>query len=381
MAEESEDGQEKTEEPSQRKIEKAREDGKVLSSKEMFVFTNIFMALVVMFGMFLVAKQYLFEWADLFVFDADTKLDDLASIKTSYALWYFLKVSLLVGTPVFLVTIGTQLAVGGFNFAPKAMSFKGSKLNPIKGMKNIISVKSLVELGKSILKVVLLMSASAYAIYWAIPEILRIPDGSLGSALSQLQNIFPLLLISSLVALAIIAALDYFWQRHQHMESLKMTRKEQKDEFKQTEGSPEVKQKIRQKQIQASMAAAEAVSSNINKVEDVANALFDEWADELEQYSSDKLKRQSARQLSSTQRQFERLLRSMRSSEAKMQPVLDSLQDNVLYLKHNLNAQAISAIKGEFTGLKRDISALIADMNRSIEDSNKFIAEMNANRG
>ncbi|MEJ6474909.1 DUF2959 domain-containing protein [Pseudoalteromonas piscicida] len=131
---------------------------------------------------------------------------------------------------------------------------------------------------------------------------------------------------------------------------------------------------------QSSLAAATEVSSNIDKVEDVANALFDEWQDELEQYSSAKLKRESARQLSQTQRQFERLLRSMRGSEAKMQPVLDSLQDNVLYLKHNLNAQAISAIKGEFTGLKRDISALIADMNRSIEDSNKFIAEMNANK-
>ncbi|MDW7550886.1 DUF2959 domain-containing protein [Pseudoalteromonas sp. McH1-7] len=131
---------------------------------------------------------------------------------------------------------------------------------------------------------------------------------------------------------------------------------------------------------QASLAAASAVSANIDKVEDVANALFDEWQDELEQYSSANLKRESAKQLSQTQRQFERLLRSMRSSEAKMQPVLDSLQDNVLYLKHNLNAQAVSAIKGEFTGLKRDISALIADMNRSIEDSNKFIAEMNARR-
>lgn len=129
---------------------------------------------------------------------------------------------------------------------------------------------------------------------------------------------------------------------------------------------------------QSSLAAAAEVSSNIDKVEDVANALFDEWQDELEQYSSATLKRESAKQLSQTQRQFERLLRSMRSSEAKMQPVLDSLQDNVLYLKHNLNAQAVSAIKGEFTGLKRDISALIADMNRSIEDSNKFIAEMNA---
>ena len=74
-----------------------------------------------MFAFFLVARQYLFEWADLFVFDSDTKLDDLPSIKTNYALWYFLKVSLFFGTPVFLITVGTQLAVGGINFAPKAM--------------------------------------------------------------------------------------------------------------------------------------------------------------------------------------------------------------------------------------------------------------------
>ena len=165
MAEENEEGQEKTEAPSQRKIDKAKEDGKVLSSKEMFVFTNISMGLVLMFAFFLVARQYLFEWADLFVFESDTKLDDLPSIKTNYALWYFLKVSLFFGTPVFLITVGTQLAVGGINFAPKAMSFKASKLNPIKGFKNIISVKSLVELGKSLLKVILLMGASAYVIY------------------------------------------------------------------------------------------------------------------------------------------------------------------------------------------------------------------------
>ena len=81
MAEENEDGQEKTEDPSQRKIEKAKEDGKVLSSKEMFVFTNISMGLVLMFAFFLVARQYLFEWADLFVFDSDTKLDDLYILK------------------------------------------------------------------------------------------------------------------------------------------------------------------------------------------------------------------------------------------------------------------------------------------------------------
>ncbi|MFL2812748.1 MAG: flagellar biosynthesis protein FlhB [Paracoccaceae bacterium] len=256
MAEENEDGQEKTEEPSQRKIEKAKEDGKVLSSKEMFVFTNISMGLILMFAFFLVARQYLFEWADLFVFDSDTKLDDLYSIKTNYALWYYLKVSLLFGTPVFLVTLGTQLAVGGINFAPKAMSFKGSKLNPIKGFKNIISMKSLVELGKSILKVCLLMGTAIYVIYLYLPTIIRISDGDLNSALNTLKELFPLLLIASLIALAVIAAIDYFWQRYQHIESLKMSRQEQKDEFKQTEGSPEVKQKIRQKQIEASMTSA-----------------------------------------------------------------------------------------------------------------------------
>ena len=256
MAEENEDGQEKTEEPSQRKIEKAKEDGKVLSSKEMFVFTNISMGLVLMFALFLVARQYLFEWADLFVFDSDTKLDDLYSIKSNYALWYYLKVSLLFGTPIFLVTLGTQIAVGGINFAPKAMSFKGSKLNPIKGFKNIISMKSLVELGKSILKVCLLMGTATYVIYLYLPTIIRISDGNLNSALETLKKLFPLLLIASLIALATIAAIDYFWQRYQHIESLKMTRQEQKDEFKQTEGSPEVKQKIRQKQMEASMASA-----------------------------------------------------------------------------------------------------------------------------
>ena len=256
MAEENEDGQEKTEEPSQRKIEKAKEDGKVLSSKEMFVFTNISMGLVLMFAFFLVARQYLFEWADLFVFDSDTKLDDLYSIKSNYALWYYLKVSLLFGTPIFLVTLGTQIAVGGINFAPKAMSFKGSKLNPIKGFKNIISMKSLVELGKSILKVFLLMGTATYVIYLYLPTIIRISDGNLNSALETLKKLFPLLLIATLIALATIAAIDYFWQRYQHIESLKMTRQEQKDEFKQTEGSPEVKQKIRQKQMEASMASA-----------------------------------------------------------------------------------------------------------------------------
>lgn len=129
---------------------------------------------------------------------------------------------------------------------------------------------------------------------------------------------------------------------------------------------------------ESSLAAANEVSSNINKVEDVAEALFDEWSDELEQYKSASLKRESSKKLAATQRQFSQLLSSMRSAESKMEPVLTSLHDNVLYLKHNLNAQAVSAIKGEFTNLKRDIQILMNDMNKSIADSNKFIEQMNS---
>ena len=129
---------------------------------------------------------------------------------------------------------------------------------------------------------------------------------------------------------------------------------------------------------ESSLKAANEVSTNINKVEDVAEALFDEWSDELEQYKSASLKRESSKKLTATKRQFDQLLRSMRSAESKMEPVLTSLHDNVLYLKHNLNAQAVSAIKGEFTNLKRDIQLLMNDMNKSIADSNKFIEQMNS---
>ncbi|PLT26837.1 DUF2959 domain-containing protein [Pseudoalteromonas sp. MelDa3] len=129
---------------------------------------------------------------------------------------------------------------------------------------------------------------------------------------------------------------------------------------------------------ESSLNAANEVSTNINKVEDVAEALFDEWGDELEQYKSASLKRESSKKLAATKRQFDQLLRSMRSAESKMEPVLTSLHDNVLYLKHNLNAQAVSAIKDEFTNLKRDIQLLMNDMNKSIADSNKFIEQMNS---
>ena len=125
-----------------------------------------------------------------------------------------------------------------------------------------------------------------------------------------------------------------------------------------------------------SAAAAENVSDNIRKVEDVSEALFEEWEDELEQYTSSKLRSQSARSLRDTKARYRTLHASLKRSEAKMQPVLNALLDNTLYLKHNLNARAIGSLKGEFGGIKRDIDRLVAEMQRSIKASDKFIQEM-----
>ena len=256
MAEESQDGQEKTEEPSQRKINKAKEDGKVLTSKEMFVFTSIAATLVFMNALSFFGKSLLFEWGDLFVLAGPEGIDDMLTKKPLQALFYVIKVSLLVGLPMMVVVLATQFAVGGINFAPKAANFKGSKINPITGLKRMFSLKSLVELGKNLLKVILLVASAVLVLYYLMPGILRITDGTLKSGIEHIQNSFPILVGALLISLLIIAAIDYFYQRYEHIKSLRMTKQEVKDEYKQTEGSPEVRAKIRRLQMESATKAA-----------------------------------------------------------------------------------------------------------------------------
>ena len=128
-------------------------------------------------------------------------------------------------------------------------------------------------------------------------------------------------------------------------------------------GDLEEQYNVIQGQYEDSKEAAEHVSSRIDKIEDVADALFDEWQDEIEQISSSSLKRQRSSKLRETQRRYESLVRSMRKAESKMGPVLSALKDNSLFLKHNLNAKAVGALQGEMVSIKRDVSALIKDIN------------------
>tara|TARA_Y100000589_G_scaffold242764_1_gene230368 strand:- start:3085 stop:4239 length:1155 start_codon:yes stop_codon:yes gene_type:complete len=267
MAEESEDGQEKTEEPTSRKLEKAAEDGQVLTSKEMFVFTGIIM----MFGLVYIIPYFsqmllsywamFFDWSDI-VNDKRSILDILF-----YALRFFIIVIVFISIPMFIIVVLTQMAVGGINFAPKAMQFKGKKINPIEGFKRMFSQKSLAELVKAILKVLLLFGLTAIVVYDRLDDMIQLTERELSQAVIVMGQAFPQLLFVLLIGLAIIAAIDYFWQRHIFIQGLRMTKQEIKDEFKQTEGSPEVKAKIRRKQMEASANAAKQASA-LNNVED-----------------------------------------------------------------------------------------------------------------
>ncbi|MBU6413300.1 MAG: DUF2959 family protein [Planctomycetes bacterium] len=121
---------------------------------------------------------------------------------------------------------------------------------------------------------------------------------------------------------------------------------------------------------------ASKVSGRIKDVENVADALFAEWQKELSQYTNQSLRSASENQLNATKSQYQTLLSKMRAAEGKMQPVLQSLKEHVLFLKHNLNAQAIASLQGEATTIQNDVSALIKEMEASITEATTFIDKM-----
>lgn len=125
-----------------------------------------------------------------------------------------------------------------------------------------------------------------------------------------------------------------------------------------------------------SESAAEDIKEHIDSVEDVAEDLFAEWEMELDLYTSAALHREGQSKLTATKRQYAQMLKAMRKAESSTKPVLDSMRDQVLYLKHSLNAKAIASIKGELASINADVSRLIADMQTSIDEANRFIEQI-----
>ena len=254
---EQDNSQEKTLDPTQKRLDKAKEDGDILSSKEMFVFGSSLMGLILLFCLGLVSKDVLSSWASLFRWDHPETLGVLRVFSSELAFNLVLGAAAFFAFPILFAVIFTQFVVSGsINFSGKAMAFKPNRINPLSGLKRIFSVKGLVELVKSILKIVFLISVSGSIIWLALPNVLYLSSSSLGDGISVFHQILIYLVGGLVCILAIIAVFDYLWSRHQWMQKLRMTHKDMKDESKDSEGSPEVKSRIRRLQMEASQKAA-----------------------------------------------------------------------------------------------------------------------------
>lgn len=130
------------------------------------------------------------------------------------------------------------------------------------------------------------------------------------------------------------------------------------------------------REYQRCQSKAEDLRGRVDGIEDVGQALFREWEGELDDYTNDEYRRRSERQLNATRERFDDLLVAMRDVERRMEPVLLAFRDQVLFLKHNLNAQAIASLEGTSIELEREVALLIEQMEDSINESRSFLDQM-----
>jgi len=130
------------------------------------------------------------------------------------------------------------------------------------------------------------------------------------------------------------------------------------------------------KQLKRAEERAKTVDDRIKSIRDVSSDLLKEWDKELEQYSDRKLRAESERELAETRKRCDALVASMVRAQKKIEPVMQPLRDRVLFLKHNLNAQAIGAIDAELLKVRADVDALVADLDASIAEAEQFIKAM-----
>ena len=141
-------------------------------------------------------------------------------------------------------------------------------------------------------------------------------------------------------------------------------------------GDLEAQYRTLKDEYEESVSRADDVKDRIDSVKDVAKNLFSEWQDELGKYTDQNLRRASEKELKSTKASYNKLITAMDRAEQKIHPVLNAFQDRVLFLKHNLNANAIASLRNQKRSIETDISTLIRDMNKSIAEADSFIDAM-----
>ncbi|MEO5341875.1 MAG: flagellar biosynthesis protein FlhB [Gammaproteobacteria bacterium SHHR-1] len=255
MAQENADGQEKTEDPSGKRISDARNKGQVARSREL---NNAAMAMIGVLTLWVLLDH--FGQGFWKVSLANFQIDRADIFDTKAMMRHFVDAivdAMTMLTPFFVVmiviAIVSSVALSGFIFSTESMKPKFSKINPITGMKRFVSLKSLVELGKSLIKFFLVGGATVGLLYLTMGKYLALVTMELEPAMEEMSWMLGWSVFLLSATLILVALVDVPFQVWDHKRQLKMTKQEVKDENKQSEGDPQVKGKIRQKQREAAM--------------------------------------------------------------------------------------------------------------------------------
>lgn len=248
MAEEQ--AQEKTEEPSAKRLKESREKGQIARSRDFnATLILLFTALsFLMFGQYLI-NHLVTMMRQSFEFNSDLLLTTSVAMERLYYLsQYGIKSMLPLLIVIFLLSLAAPIVIGGWIFSREALSPKMSRLNPASGFMRMVSLKGLVEMIKSLLKFVLVGGVSMLVLKIEVPLLLALANNPLETAISEGASIIIKSFAFISASLIVISLIDVPFQLYEHHKALKMTKQELVDEYKETEGKPEVKSAIRRAQ-------------------------------------------------------------------------------------------------------------------------------------
>ena len=246
MAEEQ-TGQERTEQPTERRLQEARKKGQVPRSKELNTMLSLLLASIslLVFGGY-ISQNLMQISVEGFSIPRELAFD---TAQLPFQFMYMVSQALLALSPfmaIMLVSVfAGPLLMGGWSFSLEAISFKLEKLDPIKGLARIVSLKSLVELTKALAKFVLLLGAAILVFFSIDQQLLSLSSMTPKAAGLEAATILVQVLLILSATTILIVALDVPFELWNHSKQLRMTKQEIKDEMKETDGNPQVKQRIR----------------------------------------------------------------------------------------------------------------------------------------
>lgn len=248
VAPEEEDEASKTEDPSERKIEKAKEEGDTAVSQDAKSFIMFIGMLFVVWLVFPLMMKWFYQYALKFIENPESIPTDPAHIQRLLisAGVAMLKVMAIPFVIFMVFGVAASISQTGFIYAPKKLEPNWNKLNIFAALPNFINMKKVVESLKGIIKIAVISFVAILVVKPWLSKVNLLPTMDTMAILSFIHKIVVLLIFTVVIAVFVIAVADYVYQRYTHLKKLRMTKQEVKDEYKQMEGDPIVKSRIRQ---------------------------------------------------------------------------------------------------------------------------------------